>query len=219
MTPATFDAASEQVLDIAEPPAEIAALLGEFSTSARIHDSRSTYNIWVPSPPSSPNKVENLRTIINAALHRIGREELFSFICRTYSLKRSSVDSMLPFLRASGILVEVGRGVFEATPAARAWIESGDDLNFIRILHANMRFVGEMIRSVENDVTRNEMYTEASLFGLNVDKCRWDCQISAEYRAARRATVRQPQSNATRPRIPDRATSRRNSDRSRQSQQ
>ncbi|UYY83098.1 restriction endonuclease [Arthrobacter sp. YA7-1] len=173
VTPAIFDAASEQVVDIAEPPAEIAALLGEFSTSARTHDSRSTYNIWVPSPPSSPNKVENLRTIINAALHRIGREELFSFICRTYSLKRSSVDSMLPFLRASGILVEVGRGVFEATPAARAWIESGDDLNFIRILHANMRFVGEMIRVVENDVARNEMYAEASLFGLNVDKCRW----------------------------------------------
>lgn len=80
---------------------------------------------------------------------------------------------MLPFLRASGILVEVGRGVFEASPAARAWIESGDDLNFIRILHANMRFVGEMIRSVENDVTRSEMYSEASAFGLNVDKCRW----------------------------------------------
>lgn len=173
VTPEAFNDEHEHVTEIPEPPAEIAAILDEFSSLNRTHESRSTYNIWVPSPPSNPNKVENLRAIINAALEKIEREELFSFICQTFGLKRSSVESMLPFMRASGILVEVGRGVFEATPAARAWIESGDDLNFIRILHANMRFVGEMIRAVENDVTRNEMYSEAALFGLNTDKCRW----------------------------------------------
>jgi hypothetical protein len=171
--PDAFDEESASVVEIPEAPAEIAALLEEFSTSARTHDSRNTYNIWVPSPPSNPNKVENLRTIINAALGRIERKELFSFISETFDLKSSSVESMLPFLRASGLLDEVGRGVFEATPAARAWIESGEDLNFIRVLHANMRFVGEMIRAVESDVTRNDMYSGATAFGLNVDKCRW----------------------------------------------
>lgn len=173
VTPEAFSGEHEHVAEIPEPPTEIAAILDEFSTQNRTHESRSTYNIWVPSPPSNPNKVENLRTIINAAFQKIEREELFSFICQTFGLKRSSVESMLPFMRASGILDEVGRGVFEATPAAKAWIESGDDLNFIRILHANMRFVGEMIRAVENGVTRNEMYSEAALFGLNTDKCRW----------------------------------------------
>ncbi|MFG1654244.1 restriction endonuclease [Micromonospora sp. NPDC049275] len=171
--PEIFDEAPVSLADIPEAPAEIAAILEEFSTSARTHDSRNTYNIWVPSPPSNPNKVENLRTIVNAALGRIERRELFSFISETFDLRSSSVESMLPFLRASGLLVEVGRGVFEATSAARAWVESGEDLNFIRILHANMRFVGEMIRAVENDVTRNDMYSEAANFGLNVDKCRW----------------------------------------------
>lgn len=171
--PDAFRAAAASVAEIPEAPAEIAALLEEFSTSARTHESRNTYNIWVPSPPSNPNKVENLRTIMNATLGRIERKELFSFICETFDLRRSSVESMLPFLRASGLLVEVGRGVFEATPAARAWVESGEDVNFLRILHANMRFVGEMIRAVENDVTRNEMYSEAAQFGLNIDKCRW----------------------------------------------
>ena len=173
VTPEAFDDVHEHVAEIPEPPAEIAALLGEFSMLNRTHESRSTYNIWVPSPSSNPNKVENLKTIINAAFEKIEREELFSFICQTFNLKDSSVQSMLPFMRASGVLVEVGRGIFEATPAAKSWIESGDDLNFIRILHANMRFVGEMIRAVENDVTRNNMYSEAALFGLNVDKCRW----------------------------------------------
>lgn len=173
VTPEAFNDEHEQVAEIPEPPAEVAAILDEFSTSDRTHASRSTYNIWVPSPPSYPNKVENLRIIANAAFERIEREELFSFICQTFTIKRTSVESMLPFMRASGILVEVGRGIFEATPAAKAWVESGDDLNFIRILHANMRFIGEMVRSVENEATRNEMYSEAALFGLNVDKCRW----------------------------------------------
>ncbi|RAO19906.1 restriction endonuclease [Micromonospora noduli] len=171
--PDAFDEAPVSVVEVPEAPAEIAGLLEEFSTSARTHESRNTYNIWVPSPPSNPNKVENLRTIMNAALARIERRELFSFISETFDLRSSSVESMLPFLRASGLLVEVGRGVFKATPAARAWVESGEDLNFVRILHANMRFVGEMIRTVENDVTRNDMYSEAAKFGLNIDKCRW----------------------------------------------
>ncbi|WP_147433019.1 restriction endonuclease [Catellatospora citrea] len=171
--PDAFDEESDSTVEIPQAPQEIAVLLEELSTAARTHESRNTYNIWVPSPQSNPNKVENLRRIINAASERIGRKELFSFVCETFDLKTSSVESMLPFMRASGLLVEVGRGVYEATPAARAWIESGEDLNFIRILHANMRFVGEMIRAVQHDVTRNDMYSEAALYGMNVDKCRW----------------------------------------------
>lgn len=151
----------------------VAACLEELTTSIRTHSSRSTYNIWVPSPATSPNKVENLRTIMAATLEPIEREDLFTFICERFELKRSSVESMLPFLRASGLLIEVSRGVFEATAAAREWVDSGDDLNFIRILHAHMRFVGEMIRHVQEEATRSHMYTEAASYGLNVDKCRW----------------------------------------------
>lgn len=154
-------------------PPEISALLHELRESVSEHQARSTYNIWAPSPATSPNKVENLRTIINAASTKIERPELFAFICDTFDLKRSSVESMMPFLRASGLLVEVGRGVYEATPAAKAWVESGEDVNFVRILHARMRFVGEMIRAVEPDVERSKMYAAGQKYGLNVEKCRW----------------------------------------------
>ena len=36
-----------------------------------------------------------------------------------------------------------------------------------------MRYVGEMIRTVQNDVTRRAMYADAATYGLNVDKARW----------------------------------------------
>lgn len=158
---------------VGDTPAEISALLNELRTLTRTHESRSTYNIWVPSPASNPNKVENLRTIVNASVNPIGRSELLAFISDTFNLKRSSVDSMMPFMRASGVIHEVGLGTYQATSPAQVWLESGDDINFVRILHANMRFVGEMIRAVEGDITRNEMYSEAAKFGLTTDKARW----------------------------------------------
>ena len=30
-------------------------------------DARNTYNIWVPSPKSDPNKIENMRTIVTGS--------------------------------------------------------------------------------------------------------------------------------------------------------
>ena len=101
------------------------------------------------------------------------RAELLQFIATTFSLRRSSVDSMLPFLRASGLISEVGFGVYQATPAAQAWIESDDNINFVRILHANMRFVGEMLSCAEPGIRRADLYLEAAKFGINVDKSRW----------------------------------------------
>lgn len=80
---------------------------------------------------------------------------------------------MLPFLIASGLLEEVGRNVYVATPAAKAWLETGNNLDFVRILHANIRFVGEMIRAANEDIVRNEVYAQAKQHGLNAEKTRW----------------------------------------------
>lgn len=80
---------------------------------------------------------------------------------------------MFPFLKASGLLEEVGRGIYSATPVATAWLGAGNDLDFIRILHSNMQFVGEMIKAAENDIVRNDIYQQAKPYGLNGDKARW----------------------------------------------
>lgn len=173
VNPATIATSTATVRQIAEAPEEIKSLLNELVTGERPQDSRSSYNIWVPSPAFSPNKVENLRTIVNAALEPIEREELLQFIAETFRLRRTSVDSMMPFLRASGLLHEIGLNIYEATTPAKAWVASEEDINFIRILHANMRFVGEMLQIIGAGTTRNEIYRESEKYGLNVDKSRW----------------------------------------------
>lgn len=154
---------------ISDPPHEIAILLQRLAEMPELHKKRSTYNIWVPSP----NRIDNLRIITQFALERVSRAELFQFVEHEFNLKKSSAESMLPFLKASGIIEEVGRNIYIATPAAKAWCETGNDLDFVRILHAHMRFVGEMIKAVERDTVRNDLYAQAKVYGLNTEKARW----------------------------------------------
>ncbi|WP_412516970.1 restriction endonuclease [Actinomadura madurae] len=174
VSPEAFTSNTERfAADIPEAPAEIIVLLDRLLTNAEAQEQRKTYNIWVPSPASDPNKVENLKVCIAAAADPIRKEEFLGFIASRFELKRSSVDSMLPFMRAAGLLQEVRRGVFTATPAAKAWLATGSAIDFIRILHGNMRFVGELLRSATANVPRTYVYTEGARYGMNKEKVRW----------------------------------------------
>lgn len=159
-------------VELPEAPPEITALLDQLAAPGA-HESRNTYNIWVPSPSSDPSKIENMRISISAALEPIEKDDLLGFIARRFGLKRSSVESMLPFMRAGGFVQEIRRGVFAATPAARAWLSSGSDLDFIRILHAHMRFIGELVLVAEENSSRVDVYAAGAAFGLNKEKIRW----------------------------------------------
>lgn len=165
---ASFESVTNDI-SISDPPHEIAILLQRLEEMPELHKKRSTYNIWVPSP----NRIDNLRVLTQFALERVSRADLFQFVENEFNLKKSSAESMLPFLKASGIIEEVGRNIYIATPAAKAWCETGDDLDFVRILHAHMRFVGEMIKAAENDIVRNDLYAQAKVYGLNTEKSRW----------------------------------------------
>lgn len=173
VTPAALEIEPDSYGPVSPAPEAIKQLLDELSDGTRPHASRSTYNIWVPSPAARPNKVENLRVIVNAIVDPLSKAELLEFITETFNLRRSSVDSMLPFLRASGLITEVSLGVYQASTAARAWLQSGNEVDFVRLLHANMRFVGEMIHATVDGATRADVYAEAERYGLNVDKSRW----------------------------------------------
>jgi hypothetical protein len=164
---------ASEAVDIPEAPEEISALLDRLAATEGAQDARNTYNIWVPSPKNHPNKIENMRTSIAAAAEPIEKDALLGFIADRFGLKRSSVESMLPFMRAAGLLQEIRRGVYSATPAAKAWLRSGSDIDFIRILHANMRFIGEFIRAAKTNVPRSDVYQEGVRYGLNKEKVRW----------------------------------------------
>lgn len=160
---------TEVVHEITEAPVEISNMLQELRENSLLQKERCTYNLWAPSP----NKIENLRKILKYSCEKIGRAELFKYICDEFKLRVSSVESMMPFLKAAGLLEEVGRNIYVTSSAAKEWCIIGEDIDFIRILHCHFRFVGEMINFAENDITRNEIYQEAKKYGLNNEKTRW----------------------------------------------
>ena len=156
--PQTFQPTDNMTFDlkIPEPPAEIAAILQQLTDSPEMHKKRCTYNLWAPSP----NRIENLRIIIQFASEKIDKAEYYQFIEERFQLRESSVESMFPFLKAVGLIEEVGRNIYVATPIAKAWLETGSDLDFIRILHAHMQFVGEMLKVSEKGVVSHDLYTQ-----------------------------------------------------------
>lgn len=171
ITPDVIDTTIMESEDISilAPPSEIHELLLALKENVSLQKKRNTYNIWAPSP----NRIEKLRTIVQFSFERVSRADLFKFIEEEFNLKTSSIESMMPFLKADGLIEEVGRNIYVATSAAKAWCDSGNDLDFIRILHSHKRFVGEMIVAAENVVTRNEIYAEAKKYGINTEKARW----------------------------------------------
>lgn len=160
-------------VEIPAPPEAIEALLDRLRRNPLAMDERTTYNIWVPSPANEPSKITNMSVVVAAALTPIDKEEFLGFIAQRFHLKRSSVDSMLPFLRAGGFVQEVRKGVYVATPAARAWLDSGESVDFIRVLHCHLRFVGELVKAVAEGAQRAEVYRTSARFGMNKEKCRW----------------------------------------------
>lgn len=162
-----------ETVELLPAPPDIQILLDELQDSEALHSSRNTYNIWVPSPKSDPNKIENVRVSVSSAVNPTSKKELLEFIATRFNNKLSSVESMLPFLRAGGLLQEVQRGVFTVTDAAKAWLESGNEIDFIRIIHTHMRFIGELLSFTAESTSRADVYAEAARYGQNQTRARW----------------------------------------------
>ena len=93
---------------ISEAPTEISNMIQELYDNNLLQKERCTYNLWSPSP----NKIENLRKILEYSCEKVTRIELFKYIGDEFNLKVSSIESMMPFLKASGLLEEVGRNIY-----------------------------------------------------------------------------------------------------------
>lgn len=129
VTPELLESFEQEVKEyiLPEVPTEIANLIQELSDNPSLHVERSTYNLWAPSP----NKIENLRKILNYSCEKVTRSEFFKYIGDEFNLKTSSVESMLPFLKAAGLLEEVGRNIYLTTSGAKEWCETGSDIDLL----------------------------------------------------------------------------------------
>ncbi len=170
------DGSIDQAVEIDEALQVIADMLAELEKNPSEHINRNTYNIWFPSPDA----INKLREIMQIASDPIEKKDLFKFITKKFNLKASSVESMMPFLKASDLIEETRRGVYQASLISRAWLNSGSDIDLVRILHAKVRFVGEVLGVARNGVKRNELYQASNLYGQRESRVRWIVKILLE---------------------------------------
>lgn len=130
--------------DLIDAPEPIAQLFAEFYDRPDRHEKRHRSLGYVPTG-SSGSTLDSLRTLTSAAIPRISQRAFTDLCIESFGVKESSAKSALSTLRSSGLLLQVSRTDYAATAAAQSWIESSDDLNLIRILHAHVRFVGELL--------------------------------------------------------------------------
>lgn len=161
---------------IEDAPSEIEEELNELRRKPELHKQRCTYNICAPGP----DYIEKLRKIVQFSQEKTSKTELFRFLKNEYGLGESSAKTMLPFLKAGGILEERQRSTYQATRMSKAWLETGNQLDFIRIIHLKMRFVGETLYFTQEEISRNQLYKVAQRYGLNIEKTRWMCKFLLE---------------------------------------
>jgi hypothetical protein len=83
----------------------------------------------------------------------------FENVCNEYfGVKASSASSALTTMRTLGLYDPAGRNIFSASNAAREWLESGNDVDLIRIVHAHLRFVGEILIHIDQLARATELH-------------------------------------------------------------
>jgi hypothetical protein len=80
--------------------------------------------------------------LASAAVPEITAVE-FKNTCKEYfGVKASPAGSALTTMRTLGLYEPAGRNRFTASNAAREWLETGNDVDLIRIVHAHLRTCG-----------------------------------------------------------------------------
>jgi hypothetical protein len=118
-------------------------------------------SMYIPKGPASLNdSLTSLRVQLDSISPRITKGDYFRLCSTEFGSKESSAASALDTLRHTGLIKQTGFATFDTTDAAHAWLESGEDLDLVRIIHAHIRCVGELI----------PLLNEASPIGRIIDE-------------------------------------------------
>ncbi|CAM5456721.1 hypothetical protein SAVIM338S_02890 [Streptomyces avidinii] len=65
-------------------------------------------------------------------------------------------------LQPAGLVTRMGRSSWVLTPHAEEWLSCGDDAYLVAILHANIRFVGELLHEAREGCTQADLLARAA---------------------------------------------------------
>jgi hypothetical protein len=126
----------------------IAELLDELRNDTAVQEARKHVLAYIPAAYGQ-TPIESLRALTSAAVPEITQTKFDETCTDLFGVKASSASSALTTMRTLGLYEPSGRGRFTATAVAREWLETGNDVDLLRIIHAHLRFVGEVLLHID----------------------------------------------------------------------
>lgn len=133
---------------------------------------RLTPGMYIPKGPASLyDSLTSLKIQLDGVSPRITRTDYIHLCATEFGSKESSAISALDTLRHSGLVHQTGFNTFDTTDAAHAWLESGEDLDLVRILHAQIRCVGELIELLKEEASSIAQLVEeiSKRYGIRIN--------------------------------------------------
>lgn len=146
------DAAADTAVstELESAPLDISRLLEGLDRKALV--SRKKFLGYVPRS-AGIDIIDSLRFLVSISNEEITREEFYSRCGEKYEIRKTSARSALSMLLGTGLIRQTTRSSHGSTEIAKAWLSSGNDIDIVRILHAHIIPMGELLYAVEEHDT------------------------------------------------------------------
>jgi hypothetical protein len=134
------------VIEIPSPAPAVQRLLDDLDARSLLQ--RKPVLGYIPKG-NRGDAIDSLRILTGSMIPSITRQEFEAFCEREFGISEASISATMSALRGAGLMEQITMDEFSATACARAWLETGDNLELVRILHANILCVGELLDAIE----------------------------------------------------------------------
>lgn len=144
---------------LAKPSGLIKAAIDELDDNALRR--RSFGYGYIPRPKGSTIPA-TMRKLVGMVYPEIERSQFVSKCCEEFGLGEPLGPRPLATLTTLGLVAQTGATTYTATRLAQEWIESGTDLDLVRIFHVRLAMVGELLDAIEHHEKAPELSRYAS---------------------------------------------------------
>ncbi|MFF5701842.1 hypothetical protein ACFY7H_04995 [Streptomyces sp. NPDC012794] len=151
------------------PPARAVARLVERLDETALRARGDGANLYIPGTSAHGGALDSLQVLIEASMPSISDAEFVRFVQSTFPKVRTAATARTAkdALKALGLIERTSSESWAATPAAVAWVESGEPLDLARTVHAAIAFFGEVLGELDTaDRTTTGRLAERSVHYL-----------------------------------------------------
>ncbi|MFI8993026.1 hypothetical protein [Streptomyces sp. NPDC053542] len=140
----------DMAIPLAPAVGAVADLIGSLDENT-LRSRADGANLYIPGTSANSGKLDALQTLTEAAIPSITDADFVRFVQENFpkAQKAATARTAKDTLKALGLIQRISSDTWSATPAAIAWVESGEVLDLARTVHAAISFFGEILAELD----------------------------------------------------------------------